>query len=994
MGTPEDFMQQVVAWPGPDGPGWVNLHWVTPHIGRNGKPLWGGKPYKDVKSFMDMVQWGAGKPSVMKDIYFCLSTQSSVETRKNGKLRAMRSAATALVLKAIWLDVDVGKDKGYATLEEALLAVSKFYHDANLPPPSAFVFSGGGVHAYWISDIPLTVSEWRPYAEGLRAEASRLGLRFDEGVTTDAARILRVPGTFNYKATPPRSCRLANLGRSFDFAVDLGRLASVTPVKVTAAVTQGQPIAPFNLSAFVGKRPCSLLAHLNPLDGLTVYERAPLSLDAIIQNCPHFQEAMLTHGAGYGQGLWMLDVMACTFLDDGRRWAHYASKGHKTYDPADTDAMYDRKEADGQKFGWPSCTAFENEGCKLCKTCIFKGTIKSPLNLAGRVCPSPVAAWTLPPPPAALRLPPQYTVNADGYIGLIVEQKLPGGQTEPQFIPFFNYKVHSPWTDDAGFHFKADVDISTTKTVTVLDEQMASLQTLVASLCKQRCHPDPRGEKYLVAFMRSWTKQRDDEIKRLVAVPYGWVFTNGKRSGFAYGGKVFEDTGEIRDSGAADPMINEAYMPMGEITPFLELMDIIGSQNNPGIEVLVAASFAAPLMAISGEDNGMFWGWSNASGAHKSTSILTGAAVWGDPKQAKEKSTTSVLYLEKKLGILRNLPVVMDEIRETKQIDAISAHLGNFTEGSSGGKLRRDRSMHEKQEWQTLMVAGANQSLRAYTLKNNKDTDAALMRVFEVELPRLADTHSASHVKRLVDSLSQNYGQVGLMYAEHLGKHHKSIFATGMLVESDFQKEVKFQSHERFWSALCVAILYGAHLANHVLSKTYFHIDLIHDFLVEKYMDQREFARTNMNIAGTALNVEDTLGQFFKSVSLHHLWTETMPKKGPGRPTTVTVVKLPEKLPVHVRWGQHEQILQISKASLSDFCEKQQQAYHAVLRGLVKNFAVTQVRISLSAGVHSIGQSAETAIEMSIPPSSPFYDILMTGKAPSALPAAPTGLVP
>ena len=51
--------------------------------------------------------------------------------------------------------------------------------------------------------------------------------------------------------------------------------------------------------------------------------------------------------------------------------------------------MYDRKLRERQEkgLGWPGCMAFENEGCKLCKTCVFKGTIKSPLNLAVPVAP-------------------------------------------------------------------------------------------------------------------------------------------------------------------------------------------------------------------------------------------------------------------------------------------------------------------------------------------------------------------------------------------------------------------------------------------------------------------------------------------------------------------------------------------------------------------------------------------------------------------------------
>ena len=175
--------------------------------------------------------------------------------------------------------------------------------------------------------------------------------------------------------------------------MDLGRLATIAPLKVTAAVTHGQPLAPFDLKNFDGWQPPAAMSGLNPLDsladGLRVHDDRPLSPDAVIQNCPHIQEAMVTHGAGYSQGLWMQDVLLSTFLDDGRVWAHYMSKGHKTYDKADCDAMYDRKVRDRKDrgLGWPGCMAFENEGCKLCQTCVFRGKIKSPLNLAVPVAP-------------------------------------------------------------------------------------------------------------------------------------------------------------------------------------------------------------------------------------------------------------------------------------------------------------------------------------------------------------------------------------------------------------------------------------------------------------------------------------------------------------------------------------------------------------------------------------------------------------------------------
>ena len=123
-------------------------------------------------------------------------------------MTAHRHADSALFLKALWMDVDVKPsqpNKAYTTLDEAMDAIKKFVDEAGLPAPSAFVTSGGGVHVYWFSKSKLTLAEWKPYAEGLKAEALRLGLKCDAAVTADAARVLRVPGTFNnkVKGMPP-----------------------------------------------------------------------------------------------------------------------------------------------------------------------------------------------------------------------------------------------------------------------------------------------------------------------------------------------------------------------------------------------------------------------------------------------------------------------------------------------------------------------------------------------------------------------------------------------------------------------------------------------------------------------------------------------------------------------------------------------------------------------------------------------------------------------
>lgn len=89
--------------------------------------------------------------------------------------------------------------------------------DAFSPAPSMVVRSGSGgnVHAYW----PL----WPPLAPHAAERANRRlahALGADQG-STDAARILRPPGTFNHKGGAPRPVELAHLAADVFAASDV-----------------------------------------------------------------------------------------------------------------------------------------------------------------------------------------------------------------------------------------------------------------------------------------------------------------------------------------------------------------------------------------------------------------------------------------------------------------------------------------------------------------------------------------------------------------------------------------------------------------------------------------------------------------------------------------------------------------------------------------------------------------------------------------------------
>jgi len=123
------------------------------------------------------------------DVYFALSSFAD----KN------RKSDNARDLKSLFLDIDCGTDKPYQTQSDALKALRTFRKAYTLPKPF-IVNSGRGLHVYWTLDRSYSREEWKPVASQLKATCLQDGLDIDPVVTDDAARLLRIPNTRNFKA--------------------------------------------------------------------------------------------------------------------------------------------------------------------------------------------------------------------------------------------------------------------------------------------------------------------------------------------------------------------------------------------------------------------------------------------------------------------------------------------------------------------------------------------------------------------------------------------------------------------------------------------------------------------------------------------------------------------------------------------------------------------------------------------------------------------------
>jgi hypothetical protein len=96
-------------------------------------------------------------------------------------------------LSCLWADLDVGEGKEHATREHALEALK-----ALGLAPSALVNSGYGFHAFWALEVPEEAIE--RVVRMVRGLAKLIG---GDSNVADAARVMRIPGTSNYKHAAP-----------------------------------------------------------------------------------------------------------------------------------------------------------------------------------------------------------------------------------------------------------------------------------------------------------------------------------------------------------------------------------------------------------------------------------------------------------------------------------------------------------------------------------------------------------------------------------------------------------------------------------------------------------------------------------------------------------------------------------------------------------------------------------------------------------------------
>jgi len=933
------FLSRALPWSDEDAPQtYVGIHWATSNLKKDGKPFWSSRAARTVDEAIQTIKWVSGLKDA-RDIYVAMGSQKECvqKVSKIGRpyLEAVRNHGNVAALKSLFLDIDVkDNDKGYGSLKEAVAALGAFIKAVDLPKPSLMIGSGGGLHAHWELDRALTVQEWQPLANAL-AEASRQNdLKCDTQCTIDAVRVLRPPETRNFKTDPPRPTTL--LGKPVDGAYSLERIQRALAPYMGKTVAPQPSLGPAS-SKFAG---------IENEAAADIATSKPVNLDDVARECPFIKEAIDTGGHDFSQPLWNLTTLIATFSEGERDDAHRMAMGHPEYTEEDTDAMYDRKlrERRDKGLGWPSCGSILNAGCPSCRACPKLKEGKSPLNYS----------WKPPvvPPTGPLHLPVGYALNAKGLV--CFEKTDDAGHKH--LVPVLDYPLSDAWVqkDPWILHFSVIIHDNIKSRMELPCGVITAKDTLLNTLAQSGLIPDQWLGKAIQEFFMSWVKTLQARKNAVIeSAPYGWNTNQGQVDGFCFAGEVWTANGS-RPAPNPDRVLMKQYQPTGSADPWHEAVKLITQRGRPELEAIVASAFGAPLVKATGWYGAFMSAYSQESGIGKTTAMKVAQAVWGNPHTALQGLDDTINSVTHKIGAIRSLPLYWDEIKGDENTRKFTKLAFQLTSGKDKSRLGRDINLREVGKWQTMLVSATNESLLDYVASQTSGTTAGLYRLFEFDVakakgPKTVDTNEA---QRLLGRLDDNFGVVGLQYAQWLGSNYQRIDAEVGEFMKQMEKDWAFKPDERFWLCTITCVVMGARYAKE-LGLADFDVDAITAFMKKTLDNMRVHLKDTHVDLTNPTNVINVLSQFLKAMNRHTIWTNKVPV-GRGRPKAgeYKVVKMHQHLDgVQVHIGKEDKIIRISSTHLSYWLDKNTTVSRQILMNeFKKRFGAEKVIGRLGAG--------------------------------------------
>jgi len=771
-------------------------------------------------STLDEVLTAANKfDTEKKDAYFALAAFTTNENRL---------AENAKTIKSLFLDLDIGESKNgkkkYDTKQEAAAGFEKFMSETGMSALGQpfVVSSGGGFHIYWPFDEEVPITQWKPIAENFKRLCHQEGLIIDMNVPADAARVLRVPGTHNYKTDPPNPVKIlvANTQPFSIFAIDgfiRSKLKTQTYEATLAAVA--------NLP---GQRPKTA----PNATALKLFENNETSFKLIVEKtkagkgCGQLAHYIDNADDDGMEPLWRGMLSIAQKCKDGGKAAVWLSEMH----PYTPDRMAQKlREIKGP---YP-CLKFDSENPGVCTKCPHFGKITNPLAL-GRVVATETEAKQIeipapqqatedePTPTITMHRPPAPRGYSYGKNGAIFKETKTedsdGNEISKQsmVLPFGLFVVNLLKLDDE--HMVHMVALRPEGPVEIMMPQRAvvSKDETVKHLAQQNIVAayGQGNDINLFSYVRACVEEAG-LAQRAVVVPdhYGWQENNT----FVFNERIYRPkTTPLHVPMRGLVNINKACSPTGKLENWQRIINMLTAKKLYEVLALGLVGFGAPLMRYTGYAGVTFHLGSTASGTGKTLSLELAGSVWGHPSRYRISKSTSDVAMKQRTGMLYSMPLISDEItaKNRNDFEWVPAFIFDMSEGIGKSRMESgaDKERENKTYWHTMALLSSNTHVMDYLTGARKhSSEGEIRRVLELTLDKVLTWET--HELETLELLKENYGVAGHVYAQYLVDHADELPEFIRTVKKKVKAEFNFVDDERFWIAGCTCLIAGALLA-------------------------------------------------------------------------------------------------------------------------------------------------------------------------------------
>ena len=863
-------------------------------------------------SLPSLVQEVDGFHQAQADTYFAVfSFDSNMQPQR-------RLAANATKAKAFWLDLDCGPSKEYVTRELAMAALGQFCNDLNLPQPIC-INSGNGVHAYWVLPESIPKDMWLPVATRLKAVCTERSLYADPACTTDAARILRVPETTNFK-NPDAPLPVEYLGG--DGLIDLFEFAKALGAPEPSAQTEDA--LPFEVPDHV--KNAGMDGTTKALMGQNNIYKFSKILGMGISGCAQLNH-IVADQAHIEEPLWRAGLSIAHLCEDEATAIHEMSHNHPQYDPSDT--VYKA----GLTKGPYTCDTFDSLRPGVCSECPHKGRFGSPIVLGKEIAMATeednvVQAEDASSHDTRTYIIPTYpfpffrgkhggvylkgTPNDDGVSDdkliyendfYVVKRMYDQEQGEVLWL-----RLHLP--KDGVREFSIPLTDATSKDRfrdTIAAQGIMALGKTI----------DP-----LMFYIQRWLKELQHMGQaETVRSQFGWT----EEKTFVIGDREITADG-VRYSPPSKAIMQTCSLltKKGDLN---EWRTIANFYNNPGMEAQAFAmflGFGGVLMPYTQVRGGIVNLMSPGSGTGKSTVQMVINSIWGKPFDLLLQNDDTYNAKIHRFGVLNNLPATIDEITNMKE-EVISQLAYAITQGRGKNRMESQSNAERLNHtfWRLVAITSSNSSLydKLYALKDFPEGE--MMRIIELRIHQ-TNSHSKEYTDALFGRLADNYGHAGEVFIKYVVENLPDVLDILRDVQLRLDAAAGLGQRERFWSNIGALAITGGLIANQ-LRLIDVDVKRIFNWLVV-------FLKTGKGEVknGTVTDGAGALGSFI-AANVNNVLIIRDSAADNGLPTPPMREPRGELL---IRYEPDTKYLYIVQKKFKEWCAKNQVSYHDTVNNL------------------------------------------------------------